>query len=681
MVGSPVSLQTGDRPFSPELSAESVSFYPPFLDSAYSQPMKFRQILQQYWGYPDFRGVQRQIIESIASGRDTLGLMPTGGGKSITFQVPTLAMEGLCLVVTPLIALMKDQVLNLKQRGLRAAAIYSGMSREQIGLTLDNAVLGAYKFLYVSPERLSTSLFLTKVQRMKVALITVDEAHCISQWGYDFRPEYLRIAAIREVLPGVPVLALTATATSAVVTDIQRQLGFAEPCVFKMSFARDNLHYIVRQSGQKEEEMLHILRSVPGSAIVYTRSRRGTREVAQLLASEGISASYYHAGLTPLDKDVRQKAWVSDQIRVMVATNAFGMGIDKPDVRLVIHLDVPDSVEAYFQEAGRGGRDGKVSYAVLLYDRNDAMKLRTRVPQNFPERDYIRKVYSDLSSYYQIAEGEAEGRTFDFDINHFCRTFHHSSIYLVSALQLLTRAGYIYFRLEDDHTSRMMFLLQRHELYDVDYLSETEERVMYALMRREGGFFADYVALEEDRVAEDCDMTPQQVYQILLKLNRQRIINYVPRKNCPQITYTTRRVDTDYITISKEIYEQRRDQYKQRIESMIGYFDRDDECRSRYLLHYFDDEAPDCGYCDVCISREREPQLPPHEAERQQVQSHIEQVLCDGQYHLLDELVPAGTDRTVAYAVIEQLHADELLEIKDNTVRWIAERGADGSPE
>ena len=634
--------------------------------------MTFKRILQEYWGYPDFRGVQREIIESIASGRDTLGLMPTGGGKSITFQVPTLAMEGLCLVVTPLIALMKDQVSNLRRRGISAAAIYSGMSRENMVLTLDNAVFGAYKFLYVSPERLGTELFQTKVRRMKVCLITVDEAHCISQWGYDFRPDYLRISDIRRILPQVPVLALTATATTAVVADIQQQLGFSEPHVFKMSFVRENLHYIVRKTESKEEEMLHILRSVPGSAIVYTRSRRGTREVAHMLQSEGISASYYHAGLTTLDKDVRQKAWVNDEVRVMVATNAFGMGIDKPDVRLVIHTDVPDSVEAYFQEAGRGGRDGQVAYAVLLYDRYDAMKLRSRIPQNFPEREYIRKVYADLSYYYQIAEGEAEGHTFDFDINHFCRTFHHAPVYLVSALQLLTRAGYIYFRLEDEHTSCMMFLLQRHELYDVDYLTVDEERVMYALMRREGGFFADYVALEEDRVADDCDMTPEQVYQALVKLNRLRIINYIPRKNCPQITYTVRRIDAKYITIGTDIYEQRREMYKQRIEAMIGYFDCADQCRSRYLLHYFDDDAPDCGYCDVCISRETE--TPPTiTAEQQRVaKQQIQQLLKDGAYHLLHELCPPHHDTYVLSQVIEQLHADEVIELKDNMVRWIS---------
>lgn len=633
--------------------------------------MKFRQLLQQYWGYDDFRGVQREIIESIASGQDTLGLMPTGGGKSITFQVPTLALPGMCLVVTPLIALMKDQVLNLKQRGLTAAAIYSGMTREQVQLVLDNAVYGAYKFLYVSPERIGTAQFQNKLTHMTVSLITVDEAHCISQWGYDFRPDYLRIADVRKLLPRVPVLALTATATAEVVEDIQKQLGFSAPHVFKMSFARPNLHYIVRRTESKTDEMLHILRCVPGSAVVYTRSRRKTREIAQLLENEGISASYYHAGLTLLDKEVRQKAWIGDQIRVMVATNAFGMGIDKSDVRLVIHMDVPDSVEAYFQEAGRGGRDGQVAYAVLLHDRNDAMKLRARVANAFPDRAYIRKVYSDLSYFYQIGEGEAEGQTFDFDIDRFCRTFRHQSIHLVSALQLLTRAGYIHFRMEDDHHSRMIFLMQRHELYDVNYLSPEEEKVLYALMRHEGGFFADYVTIEEDRLAEDCEMTQVQVYQLLLQLNRRRIIHYIPRKNCPQITYRTRRIDSQYLVISREIYEERREQYVRRIESMIGYFSKDDECRSRYLLHYFDDDAPDCGYCDVCISRETEVGPQVNAEAVQTVQHRVEEILQDGEYHLLDELMTLGSDRYAVRQAIENLHEQERIELQDNRVRRV----------
>lgn len=631
--------------------------------------MNFKEILQQYWGYPDFRGIQREIIESIAAGHDTLGLMPTGGGKSITFQVPALAMEGLCLVVTPLIALMKDQVQNLKDRGIRAAAIYSGLTREEILQTLDNAIFGAYKFLYVSPERLATAIFMTKVRRMKVCLITVDEAHCISQWGYDFRPNYLRIAEVREFLPNVPVLALTATATAAVVDDIQQRLGFTAPCVFKMSFARPNLHYIVRKVDEKEEELLHILKSVPGSAIVYKRSRRGTRDLAEMLRSEGMSASFYHAGLTPLDKDTRQQAWQDDEVRIMVATNAFGMGIDKPDVRLVVHMDVPDSIEAYFQEAGRGGRDGRVSYAVLLYDRYDAMKLKSRVPQTFPDREYIRKVYADLSSFYQIAEGEAEGRTFDFDIDRFCRVFKHPAVPLVSALHLLTRAGYIDFSLEDERTSRMIFLLRRDQLYEINYLNAEEEQLLNALMRQNGGYFTDYVRVEEDRLAEICETTPEIIYERLRRLTQLRIINYIPHKDRPQLTYVMRRIDPKYIEISREIYEERREQFQRRIDAMVRYFSEDDECRSRYLLHYFDDEGPDCEYCDVCIARERDVKNMSFDNQVDKACERILERLSETGFTDIVNIRPAEFKREAVEKALERLVEEEKVEIDGVRIR------------
>ena len=383
------------------------------------------QLLKKYWGYDDFRGIQREIIESIGSGHDTLGLMPTGGGKSITFQVPALAQEGVCIVITPLIALMKDQVQNLRRRGIRAAAIYSGMAHDQVLTTLENAVFGAVKLLYVSPERLSSELFRTKLRHMKVSFITVDEAHCISQWGYDFRPSYLEIADIRHELPGVPVLALTATATPAVVDDIQQRLEFTERRVFRMSFERKNLAYIVRDAADKRDELIHILSNVAGSAIVYVRSRRRTKEIADLLNDAGISATFYHAGLDTADKDQRQKSWQQDEVRVMVATNAFGMGIDKPDVRIVLHIDCPDSIEAYFQEAGRAGRDGQKSYAVLLYNGNDQRKLLKRIADTFPEKDYIRKVYDHLAYYYQVATGSGYNMTFEFNVDDFCQKFRH----------------------------------------------------------------------------------------------------------------------------------------------------------------------------------------------------------------------------------------------------------------
>lgn len=630
---------------------------------------KFKQILKQYWGYDDFRGVQREIIESIASGRDTLGLMPTGGGKSITFQVPALTLDGLCLVVTPLIALMKDQVDGLCRHGIRAAAIHSGLSREEIVCCLDNAVLGGYKFLYVSPERLATSIFMNKVQRMKVCILTVDEAHCISQWGYDFRPHYLRIAEVRRLLPGVPVLALTATATPQVVDDIQQRLGFAAPNVFRMSFARANLHYVVRRTDSKMEEMIRILRAMTGSAIIYTRSRRLTREVAEMLESEGIPALYYHAGLTSLDKDARQLSWQRDEVRVMVATNAFGMGIDKPDVRLVIHLDVPDSIEAYYQEAGRGGRDGQTAYAVLLYDRYDAMKLKARVPQAFPDRSYIRKVYADLSSFYQIAEGEAEGRTFDFHLEKFCRTFKHHPIMLVSALQLLTRAGYLHFSMEDMNSSRVMFLVCRDDLYGINYLNAEEELLLNTLMRLNGGLFADYVAIDEGRLAESCSFTSQQVYEILCHLTRLRILHYVPHKEVPQLTYTMRRVDTEYVQIGREIYENRRADFERRIDAMIDYFTQESMCRSRFLLHYFADEGANCGCCDVCIARENASPPPPSASEVSEVSNHLLRVLSDGKSHVPEQLWPANASEPVCRAALDLLLRAGMVEWHDCTLR------------
>ena len=438
---------------------------------------RYIQILKRYWGYDNFRGIQREIVESIGSGKDTLGLMPTGGGKSITFQVPALAMEGVCIVVTPLISLMKDQVDNLRRRGVMAAAVYSGMTRDEVVATLENCILGHTKLLYVSPERLASDLFRVKLGHMKVSFITVDEAHCISQWGYDFRPSYLQIAQLRDMKPGVPVLALTATATPEVVDDIQDCLRFSERNVFRMSFERSNLAYVVRTAQDKKQEMLHILRSVPGSAIVYVRSRRRCREVCDIITEAGIKATFYHAGLEHYEKDERQRQWHDDEVRVMVATNAFGMGIDKPDVRLVLHADCPNSLEAYFQEAGRAGRDGKKAYAVLLYNGHDERKMDKRIVEEFPDKQFIRDVYEHLAYFYQIALGDGRGHTFLFDITKFCQTFHHFSIQTNSALKILQRAGYIYYDMEPDAMARVRFLLDRDDLYRLDNSSDRKSVV------------------------------------------------------------------------------------------------------------------------------------------------------------------------------------------------------------
>lgn len=563
----------------------------------------YRKILKDYWGYDNFRGIQEDIIRSIGSGRDTLGLMPTGGGKSITFQVPAMAKDGLCIVITPLIALMKDQVRNLRDRGIKAIAIYSGMTREEIIIALENCIFGNYKFLYISPERLDTEIFRIKLRSMKVSMITVDESHCISQWGYDFRPAYLKISEIRNLLPGVPVLALTATATPEVVKDIQQRLAFKEENVFRMSFERKNLAYIVRRTESKQEELLHILKHVDGSAIVYAHNRKRTKEYAQLLNENGITATFYHAGLSNETKDQRQKSWVKGETRVMVATNAFGMGIDKPDVRLVVHVDIPDSPEAYFQEAGRGGRDGKKAYAVLLYARSDKATLKKRITDTFPEKDYIRTVYEHLNYYYQMAMGDGLGCTREFNIDEFCRNFKHFPIQVDSALKILTRAGYLEYTDEQDNNSRLMFTLTKEELYRIHETSPETEKLINIILRSYTGVFTEYAYINEETLSLRTGMTRQQVYDTLISLTRRRILHYIPGKKTPYIIYTRERQEADRLIFTKEVYEDRKESFIRRIEAMTEYAETEDKCRSRMLLLYFGEKNEhNCGQCDVCLS-------------------------------------------------------------------------------
>ena len=565
----------------------------------------YRAILKKYWGYDDFRGIQREIIESIGQGHDTLGLMPTGGGKSITFQVPALAKEGTCIVITPLIALMKDQVQHLKKHGIKAAAIYSGMQHDDIIITLENAVFGQIKLLYVSPERLSSELFRTKLRHIKVSFITVDEAHCISQWGYDFRPSYLHIADIRRDLPGVPVLALTATATPEVIEDIQDKLRMPDGDsfqVFRMSFERSNLSYIVRQAADKRDELIHILTNVEGSAIVYVRSRRRSKEVSEMLTAAGIGATFYHAGLDNAVKDERQKAWQEGRVRVMVATNAFGMGIDKADVRIVLHIDCPDSPEAYFQEAGRAGRDGGKAYAVLLYNNHDYAKLTKRIADTFPEKEYIRKVYDHLAYYYQVATGSGYNAMFEFDVDDFCHKFHHFPIHVHSSLKILYRAGYIEYIEEQENQARVMFTLERDDLYKLDHTLPDEERVITALLRNYSGLFVDYAFIDEAFIAHETQLTMPQVYMTLKQLAERHILSFIPQKRTPYIRYMQRREDSEHLMFPHEIYEDLRKRFQRRIEAMLSYATTDNQCRSRQLLRYFGQtDSHDCGHCDVCL--------------------------------------------------------------------------------
>ena len=601
--------------------------------------ISYQEILKQYWGYDDFRGIQREIIESIDSGHDTLGLMPTGGGKSITFQVPALCQDGTCIVITPLIALMKDQVDHLRRRGIRAAAIYSGLTREEIVITLENCIFGDIRILYVSPERLASDLFQTKLRHMRVSFITVDEAHCISQWGYDFRPSYLQIAQIRKLVPNAPVLALTATATPAVVQDIQQKLSQKDTNfnVFRMSFERKNLAYVVRHAPDKREQLIHILESVKGSAIVYARSRRRTKEYAELLTEAGISATFYHAGLDSAVKDERQRGWQQDKIRVMVATNAFGMGIDKPDVRLVIHIDCPDSIEAYFQEAGRAGRDGRKAYAVLLYNDADQRKLEKRIADTFPEKDYIRKVYEHLAYFYQVGVGSGYNHIFEFNIDQFCHTFRHFPIQADAALKILDRAGYIEYTEEQDNQARVMFTIGRDDLYRLENTSPNEEKVITAMLRNYGGLFTDYNFIDESFIAQQTQLEPQQVYMTLKGLSQRHILHFIPQKKTPYIRYTQRREDMEHVQIPPSVYEERKAQFEERIHAMINYAKDDAVCRSRQLLRYFGEESDhDCHQCDVCLSHRSEGLV--SEPRMNEAMERILALLDDGQPHPLTEL-------------------------------------------
>ena len=648
--------------------------------------VNYQLLLKRYWGYDDFRGIQRDIIESIGSGHDTLGLMPTGGGKSITFQVPAMAKEGVCIVITPLIALMKDQVHHLRQLDIQAAAIYSGMQHDDVMRTLENCILGNTKILYVSPERLGSSLFQTKLRHMQVSFITVDEAHCISQWGYDFRPSYLEIANIRNIHPDVPVLALTATATPQVVDDICIKLsaGFGSPesisasgetgchaekhgfAVFRMSFERKNLAYLVHYAPDKYDELVRMLSDATGSAIVYVRSRRHAREIAEHLSDAGLSATYYHAGLEYADKDRRQRDWQHDRVRIMVATNAFGMGIDKPDVRLVIHYDSPDSIEAYFQEAGRAGRDGQPARAILLFNGSDNGKLSKRVDDTFPPREYIKEVYEHLAYYYQIATGDGYGVNREFNIEEFCQRFHHFPIRVHSALQILMRAGYIDYDQDTDHEARVRFLVSRDELYRLEQVTPVEERVIVALLRNYGGLFADYSYVDESVIAQQAGLPQPVVYDILKSLSLRHLISFIPRKQVPYIRYLQRREDKEHIQLPRAIYEERQEQYCKRIKAMTNYAQTTDHCRSRMLLEYFGEETTkDCGQCDVCLHEHRQSKTP---AEQHDAYQQILVLLSDHQRHHITELYRLQLPAEVLNATLKALIENEKIRQDDGFI-------------
>lgn len=562
-------------------------------------------ILKRYWGYDSFRPRQEEIIMSVLDGRDTLGLLPTGGGKSITFQVPAMVFEGITVVVTPLISLMKDQVDNLRAAGIRAVCLHSGLSRAEHRLALDRCRLGKAKLMYVSPEKLQSATFIDQLRSMDVSFLVVDEAHCISQWGYDFRPSYLKISLIRELFPDIPVLALTASATPVVVDDIMDKLGFKERNVYARSFSRDNLSYIVRNDFDKERRLINVLTNTSGSAIVYVRSRRRTREIADMLVRNGISADYYHAGLDATEKNEKQNNWKTDGVRVMVATNAFGMGIDKPDVRTVVHYDIPSSLEEYYQEAGRAGRDGKEAFAVLLVSRADKGRLTRMLSEMFPPKDFIRRVYELAGNFVNVAVGDGYNSVYEFNFALFLKTYDLPPLTTRSAMRLLTQAQYFEFVEEVTMQSRVMITANKSELYSVK-LDEAGERVFNMLLRSYTGLFADFVYINESVIARRADVDEQKVYETMLQLSRMHILQYVPRKSTPYLYYTTSRELPKYIDMPRSVYEDQYKRLKERIEAMKRFSFGDDDCRVNVMLRYFG-EKPEalCGKCDVCRSRNR----------------------------------------------------------------------------
>ena len=634
---------------------------------------RYEQILVKYWGYSKFRPLQEDIIRSVMEGKDTLALMPTGGGKSITFQVPAMSEEGICIVVTPLIALMKDQVENLQKRNIKAIAIYSGMSRNEIDIALDNCIYGNVKFLYISPERISTEIFRIRVKHMNVNLIAIDEAHCISEWGYDFRPSYLKIADLRELTPDVPFLALTATAIPKVVDDIQEKLFFKEKNVFRKSFERKNIIYLVREVEDKQKYLIETIQKVKGSGIIYVRNRKKTRETAIFLKQNSISADYYHAGLQHEVRSRKQEDWKAGKTRVMVATNAFGMGIDKADVRFVIHLDLPDNIEAYFQEAGRGGRDEKKASAVLLYNNSDKVKAEKRVKTSFPEIKEVKAIYQALCNYFQIPYGGGKGMSYDFIISDFAKNYNFNILTIHSSLKFLQREGYLELTDELFSSSKVHFLVGRDDLYKFQIANATFDGFIKLILRSYTGLFSDYVNIDENSLAKKANVDIKIVYNYLNKLKSQGILNYIPQKKNPVIIFTEERLDDKTLHISRDNYNFRKTRYTERLEAMLHYASSNNKCRSQILLSYFGEKNPErCGQCDVC-TRRNELDLSKYEFDI--ILDEIKEKL---QYNLvsLDNLMNGlQTDEEKNLKVIQWLLDNEkIIKDKDDLLTWNMEK-------
>jgi len=630
---------------------------------------EIRQILSRFWGHEKFRPLQEEIILSVLSGKDTLALMPTGGGKSITFQVSAMAMEGICIVVTPLIALMKDQVDQLLQRKIKALAIHSGMTQYEIDVALNNCVYGGFKFLYVSPERLTTQLFRTRVRDMPVNLLAVDEAHCISQWGYDFRPSYLEIRKLREILEEVPVLGLTATATPEVCEDIQDLLGFAQRNLIQKSFHRENLDYLVQAAEDKQRALLDLVKELEGCGIIYVRSRKKSQDLASLLIENEVSASYYHAGLKQSLRDERQQLWFDNSFRIMVATNAFGMGIDKADVRFVIHMDLPDGPEAYFQEAGRAGRDEKSARAILLYSQADRTRAEQRIATNFPGISTVRKVYKALCNYLQIPHGSGRGMQYDFELGDFLHQYKFSAMVAHSSLQILSREGYLVLTEAFNNPSRLKFRVQRDALYNFQVEHGDLDGFIKLLLRSYSGLFSQFVRIDEAYLARKSGLSLDKVYNYLKLLSSRQIIQYIPRKEIPVMTFLEERLDDKNLFINSERYHFRKERYVKRMNEMLRYASSESICRSQFLLSYFGQfDTPRCGRCDVCARMES---LQPGSEEFDALLKSLEACLTEGPI-LLDELVEkCGIQAWKVIRVIEYLVDDGRIEReKDLRLRW-----------
>lgn len=564
------------------------------------------KILRENWGYDDFRPMQREIIESVLQGRDTLALLPTGGGKSITYQLPTLMGDGVCIVVTPLIALMKDQVDTLRKQGIPAAAVHSGLNRRQIDIILDNCVYGDIKFLYIAPERLSSEVFRMRVDRMNVTLLAVDEAHCISQWGHDFRPSYLKIAEIRRFIPNAPILALTASATKQVADDIMYNLAFSEKHILQGSFLRPNLSYSIRHTEDKNEQLMRIVNNVEGSGIVYTRTRNGAEEVSKFLIENGVSASFYHGGLTHFERTERQDEWISDKIRIMVATNAFGMGIDKKDVRFVVHYSLCDSLEAYYQEAGRAGRDGKRSYAVLMKSNNDDLRIATNFDNEFPPLEIVRTIYNQLCSDFGVAIGDGCDYSFQFNIYNFCSRMRLPLTTVLNSLKLLQLNGYMTYIEDNESPARLMFMVTRDELYGVPMHSKAEEDILRTILRLYTGVFSEFRNINEMEIADASHHSYSEVHETLKRLWRAKVIRYIPSNHSPVITLTEERLPKRDVYIAPETYAIRKSLMLERYENMVSYTNSEDECRSQLIERYFCNTVSEpCGICDNCLARKR----------------------------------------------------------------------------